>query len=70
MFIFTLSIFSTGMVKIWDPRQREVPVAVMKPREGESARDCWTVAFGKALHIFPQTIFKKNDNNKATYFMV
>lgn len=37
----------TGTVKVWDPRQRDSPVANMEPMEGETKRDCWTVAFGK-----------------------
>jgi len=35
-----------GSVKVWDPRQKNDPVATMEPGEGESKRDCWTVAFG------------------------
>ncbi|POI29741.1 hypothetical protein CIB84_006508, partial [Bambusicola thoracicus] len=34
-----------GTVKVWDPRQKETPVANMEPAQGESKRDCWTVAF-------------------------
>lgn len=37
----------TGTVKVWDPRQKEDPVANMEPAQGENKRDCWTVAFGK-----------------------
>lgn len=37
----------TGTVKVWDPRQKDTPVANMEPVQGESKRDCWTVAFGK-----------------------
>lgn len=36
----------TGTVKVWDPRQKDSPVANMEPTEGENKRDCWTVAFG------------------------
>lgn len=36
----------TGTVKVWDPRQKDSPVANMEPMEGENKRDCWTVAFG------------------------
>lgn len=38
---------STGCVKVWDQRQKKVPVATMEPAEGEIKRDCWTVAFGE-----------------------
>ena len=34
-------------MKVWDPRQKDDPVATMEPGEGETKRDCWTVAFGK-----------------------
>lgn len=40
----------TGTVKVWDPRQKDSPVANMEPMEGETKRDCWTVAFGAYLH--------------------
>jgi len=30
-----------GCIRVWDPRQKAVPVAALEPREGESARDCW-----------------------------
>ena len=36
-----------GLVKVWDPRQKNDPVATMAPGEGETKRDCWAVAFGK-----------------------
>lgn len=39
-------MFISGTVKVWDPRQKDVPVANMEPMEGETKRDCWTVAFG------------------------
>ncbi len=38
-----------GAVKVWDPRQKNDPVATMEPGEGEDKRDCWTVSFGKSL---------------------
>ena len=37
----------SGAVKVWDPRQKNDPVAVMEPAEGDDRRDCWAVAFGK-----------------------
>lgn len=40
-----------GAVKVWDPRQNNDPVATMEPGEGETKRDCWTVAFGKDTRI-------------------
>lgn len=41
-----LFIIFTGSVKVWDPRQKDKPVAVMEPEEGEIKRDCWAVGFG------------------------
>ena len=35
-----------GSVKVWDTRQKDAAVATMEPAEGETRRDCWTVAFG------------------------
>ena len=37
-----------GCVRVWDPRQKDVPVAALEPGEGEAARDCWCVSFGNA----------------------
>jgi WD40 repeat protein len=37
-----------GVVKIWDTRQRDVPVAQLNPAPG-TARDCWAVAFGNSF---------------------
>ncbi|KAJ7402219.1 hypothetical protein BTVI_88357 [Pitangus sulphuratus] len=39
-----------GTVKVWDPRQKDTPVANMEPVQGESKRDCWTVAFGTKIY--------------------
>ena len=36
-----------GSVKVWDPRQKDKPVANMASAEGEEGRDCWCVAFGE-----------------------
>lgn len=41
-----------GSVKVWDPRQKDKPVANMTPAEGEEGRDCWCVAFGKTSIVF------------------
>ena len=46
-FCFHLS----GTVKVWDPRQKDKPVANMAPAEGEEGRDCWCVAFGKLAFL-------------------
>lgn len=47
----------SGTVKVWDPRQKDTPVVNMEPVEGETKRDCWTVAFGKIA--FPSILKKK-----------
>lgn len=52
----------SGTVKVWDPRQKDTPVVNMEPVEGETKRDCWTVAFGKIA--FP-SILKKLFINKC-----
>jgi len=38
-----------GSVKVWDTRQKDAAVATMEPAEGETRRDCWTVAFGMSV---------------------
>lgn len=43
---YSLGLFFIGTVKVWDLRQKDTPVANMEPMEGETGRDCWTVAFG------------------------
>ncbi len=40
-----------GCVKIWDARQKDCPVAILEPEEGQTRHDCWTVAFGNELVI-------------------
>lgn len=50
----------SGTVKVWDPRQKDTPVANMEPVEGETKRDCWTVAFGKIQHSTLDWLSKKN----------
>ncbi|KAF4521881.1 hypothetical protein B566_EDAN008401 [Ephemera danica] len=57
-----------GIVKIWDPRQREVPVAVMKPKDGETVRDCWTVAFGHSRNDKDRAVCSGYDNGDLKLF--
>jgi hypothetical protein len=40
-----------GTVKIWDVRQKEKPVVVIEPEDGDQKRDCWTVTFGKTEFV-------------------
>ncbi|XP_059476522.1 dynein axonemal assembly factor 10 [Neocloeon triangulifer] len=57
-----------GIVKLWDPRQREVPVAVMKAKEGETPRDCWAVAFGNSFNNDERVIASGYDNGDIKMF--
>ena len=42
---------------MWDPRQKDKPVANMTPAEGQEGRDCWCVAFGRILHMPPLYVY-------------
>ena len=56
-------------MKIWDPRQKDSPVAVIEPAEGEAKRDAWTACFGIISSIFShsyQAILIQISNLKAT----
>ena len=45
---------------MWDPRQKNDPVATMEASEGETKRDVWAVAFGMLvdthMHMHTQSI--------------
>ncbi|CAG2213674.1 WD repeat-containing protein 92 [Mytilus edulis] len=51
-----------GAVKVWDPRQKNDPVATMEAGEGEDKRDCWTVAFGHAYNQSDRCVCAGYDN--------
>ncbi|KAM9365845.1 dynein axonemal assembly factor 10 [Pholidichthys leucotaenia] len=57
-----------GTVKVWDPRQRGLPVANMEPVEGETKRDCWTVAFGHAFNDHDRCVCAGYDNGDIKLF--
>ncbi|MBN3320352.1 WDR92 protein, partial [Atractosteus spatula] len=57
-----------GTVKVWDPRQKDTPVANMEPVEGESKRDCWTVAFGHAFNDQDRCVCAGYDNGDIKLF--
>lgn len=57
-----------GSVKVWDPRQKGRPVAVMEPKEGESRRDCWAVAFGNSYNSEERTVAAGYDNGDVKMF--
>lgn len=57
-----------GTVKVWDPRQKDTPVANMEPIQGESKRDCWTVAFGNAYNQEERVVCAGYDNGDIKLF--
>lgn len=57
-----------GSVKVWDPRQKEKPVAIMEPFEGDSRRDCWTVAFGNSYNSEERIVCAGYDNGDIKMF--
>lgn len=57
-----------GTVKVWDPRQKDSPVANMEPTEGETKRDCWTVAFGHAFNDQERCVCAGYDNGDIKLF--
>ncbi|XP_022331125.1 dynein axonemal assembly factor 10-like [Crassostrea virginica] len=57
-----------GAVKVWDPRQKNDPVATMEPGEGETKRDCWTVAFGHAYNKHDRCVAAGYDNGDIKLF--
>ncbi|KAJ8248044.1 hypothetical protein GJAV_G00237580 [Gymnothorax javanicus] len=57
-----------GTVKVWDSRQKDTPVATMEPVEGETRRDCWTVAFGHAFNDQDRCVCAGYDNGDIKLF--
>ncbi|KAL4237762.1 WD repeat-containing protein 92 [Mactra antiquata] len=57
-----------GSVKVWDPRQKNDPVATMEPGEGETKRDCWAVAFGNAYTPHERCVCAGYDNGDIKLF--
>uniref|UniRef100_A0A665TLW0 Dynein axonemal assembly factor 10 n=2 Tax=Echeneis naucrates TaxID=173247 RepID=A0A665TLW0_ECHNA len=57
-----------GTVKVWDSRQKDSPVANMEPMEGETKRDCWTVAFGHAFNDQDRCVCAGYDNGDIKLF--
>ncbi|XP_078412619.1 dynein axonemal assembly factor 10 isoform X2 [Cetorhinus maximus] len=57
-----------GMVKVWDPRQKDTPVANMQPADGDTRRDCWTVAFGHAYSCQERCVCAGYDNGDIKLF--
>eukprot|EP00249_Psilotum_nudum_P016524 c25864_g1_i2 orf=606-1385(+) len=57
-----------GRVCLWDQRQRDDPVAVFEPETKDSARDCWTVAFGNSYNDEDRCILSGYDNGDIKMF--
>ena len=57
-----------GKVKVWDVRQRDLPVANMEPNEGEDKRDCWSVAFGDTYNADERCVCAGYDNGDIKMF--
>jgi len=59
-----------GCVRVWDPRQKNVPVAEIEPADNqkENARDCWTVAFGDSHSAEDRMIAAGFDNGDIKLF--
>ena len=57
-----------GRVCVWDPRQRDAPVAALEPETPDSARDCWSVAFGNAYNNDDRCVVAGYDNGDVKLF--
>lgn len=59
-----------GCVRVWDPRQKAVPVAEIEPEESQkdSTRDCWAVAFGNSYNSDERMIAAGFDNGDIQMF--
>ncbi|KAA0176848.1 hypothetical protein FNF27_01670 [Cafeteria roenbergensis] len=56
-----------GCVRIWDPRVPD-PVVSLEPADGETARDCWTVAFGNSYSDAERCVLAGYDNGDVKLF--
>ncbi len=57
-----------GTVKVWDPRQKDTPVALIQPAENESKRDAWTAVFGHAYNSYERVVCSGYDNGDIKLF--
>jgi WD40 repeat protein len=57
-----------GSVKIWDIRQRDVPVVSLEPDVGETLRDCWAVAFGNSYNDSDRVAVAGYENGDLKFF--
>jgi WD40 repeat protein len=56
-----------GCVKVWDPRVKDAVVS-LEPAEGETARDCWAVAFGNSFSDEDRCVVAGYDNGDVKLF--
>ena len=56
-----------GCVRVWDTRVDE-PVVALEPGEGQSIRDCWSVAFGNSYNDEERCIVSGYDNGDIKLF--
>ena len=76
--IIIIIIIRDGRVCVWDPRQKEKPVAVFEPSNSDSdcdndnnnnnsiSRDCWCVAFGNSYNNTERSVIAGYDNGKTS----
>lgn len=63
-----------GCVRVWDPRQRDAPVAAFEPPAagddgaGAPRRECWAVAFGDAYDAQSRCVAAGYDNGDVKVF--
>ena len=60
-----------GSVKVWDPRQKDFPVAHISAKTTEGLtdkRDCWAVAFGDSFNSAERAVCSGYDNGDIKLF--
>lgn len=61
-----------GCVKVWDPRQKDSPVACFMPLDesegGAGRQDCWAVAFGNTFNASERCLCAGYDNGDIKLF--
>lgn len=57
-----------GSLKIWDPRQSDVPVMRLCPEDSSPTRNCWSVAFGGSSGDFGRSVAAGFDNGDLKIF--
>lgn len=60
-----------GSVKVWDPRQRDDPVAHISAKssdESRDVRDCWAVGFGDSFNNSERAVCSGYDNGDVKLF--